>query len=59
MSRARRYKRREMMSRGPKAVIIELTDPCEQALRQIIRTQTNPQNLVRRAKIIIKAKNKE
>ena len=47
------------MSRGPKAAIIELTEPCEQALRQIIRTQTNPQNLVRRAKIIIKAKNKE
>lgn len=43
------------MRRGPKAAIIELTEPCEQALAQIIRTQTNPQNLVRRAKIIIKA----
>ena len=43
------------MSRGPKAAIIELTEPCQQGLHKIIRTQTNPQNLVRRAKIIIKA----
>lgn len=43
------------MSRGPKAVIIELTEACEEVLAKIIRTQTNPQNLVRRAKIVIKA----
>lgn len=43
------------MSRGPKASIIELTEACEEVLAQIIRTQTNPQNLVRRAKIVIKA----
>ena len=47
------------MSRGPKAKVIELTEACKDVLAKIIRTQTNPQNLVRRAKIVIKAKNKE
>ncbi|MGB0386709.1 MAG: hypothetical protein ACPGWR_18005, partial [Ardenticatenaceae bacterium] len=43
------------MSRGPKAPTIELTSNQQELLAKIIRTQTNPQNLVRRAKIIILA----
>ena len=43
------------MARGPAASVISLTSNQEEILSKIIRTQTNPQNLVRRAKIIIKA----
>ena len=43
------------MTRGPAASVISLTSNQEEILSKIIRTQTNPQNLVRRAKIIILA----
>ena len=43
------------MSRGPAPAVIELTSNQEDVLQKILRTQTNPQNLVRRAKIILLA----
>ena len=42
------------MSR-PYARVIELTSSQEDVLQKIVRTQTNPQHLVRRAKIILNA----
>ena len=43
------------MSSGPKAPAVELSPNQESALGTIVRTQTNPQNVVRRAKIILNA----
>lgn len=43
------------MSRGPTPPVIELTSNQEDVLHQILRTQTSPQNLVWRAKIILNA----
>jgi DNA-binding NarL/FixJ family response regulator len=43
------------MSRGPTPVVIELTSSQEDVIQKIVRTQTNHQHLVRRAKIILKA----
>ena len=38
------------MSRGPTPPVIELSSSQEDVLQKIIRTQTNPQNLVREPK---------
>ena len=41
------------MARGPQPVNIILTEKQKEILESIIRRQTNPQNLVRRAGIIL------
>ena len=43
------------MSRFSCAPVVELSPNQESALGTIVRTQTNPQNIVRRAKIILNA----
>ncbi len=55
MIKLTKKQKENIMSRGPTPAVIELTSSQEDVLQKIVRTQTNPQNLVRRAKIILKA----